>query len=95
MKILVKTAEVRTRAITRARDQKKFAFREQDAFVTLGEEVRLIALTLTEDQAAYPPGQYEVLLDGSVYVDRNNRLALGRLALKPLVAAAPQARQGG
>lgn len=59
----------------------------------VGEEVRLIALMLDDDQAAYPVGEYEVLLDGSVEVDRNNQLALKRrLALKPVSAATPASR---
>lgn len=72
---------------------KEFTFREQAAVVALGEEVRLIALMLDDDQAAYPVGEYEVLLDGSVEVDRNNQLALKRrLALKPVSAATPASR---
>lgn len=48
---------------------------------------------LDDDQAAYPVGEYEVLLDGSVEVDRNNQLALKRrLALKPVSAATPASR---
>jgi hypothetical protein len=95
VRIKIKSAEVTVRDIKRARDQKQFKFREQEGFVTLGDETRRISLTLADDQAAYPMGEYEVLLDGSVYVDRNGRLALGRLALKPVLSATGNARVAG
>ena len=86
MELEIKSAEIETRSIVRARDQRKFAFREQAGFVKLNDEVRKITVSLAEDQAPYPVGKYLVLLEGSAYVDRNGRLALGRLALKPLSA---------
>jgi hypothetical protein len=88
MQVLVKSAEVISRTIKRARDGKSFTFREQQALVSLGDETRSVALSLTDDQAPYPAGRYEIAFDGSVYVDRNGRLALGRVALKPLQVAA-------
>lgn len=87
MQVTIKSADVDARTVKRARDGKAFTFREQKAFVSLGDEVRSVSLNLTEGQAAYPPGKYEVLLEGSVYVDRNGRLALGHLALRPSVLA--------
>lgn len=92
MKVRIKSAQVAERRISRKSDGREFVFREQQAVVAVGEEVRVIAVSLDADQAPYPPGEYE-LLDGSFYVDRNSRLQVGRLALKPLSAAA--LRQAG
>jgi Helix-destabilising protein len=97
MKLTVKSTNVQERKIHSTKQQKDYVFREQEAVVELGEERRLIVLSLEDGQQAYPVGQYEVL-DGSFEVDRNRNLALKRrLALKPLtVAAAPgAARQVG
>jgi Helix-destabilising protein len=93
VRIRIKSAQIQERQIKRKTDGKAFTFREQQGLVAMGEETRLIVVGLTDDQAAYPPGDYE-LLDGSFYVDRNGHLALGRLALKPLVSAgSPATRQ--
>jgi len=85
MRLVIKDGEVTSRK--RVRDQKEFVFREQSGFVSLNDETRRVSLSLADDQAPYPVGSYEILLDGSAYVDRNGRLALGRLALKPVSAA--------
>jgi len=95
MKLTVKSTHVLERKIHSEKRGRDYVFREQEAVVELGEERRLIALSLEDDQAPYPVGQYEVL-DGSFEVDRNRNLALKRrLALKPLTVAAAsgQARQ--
>jgi len=91
MKIRVKSAEVATRSVKRKTDGREFKFREQDAFAAMGDEVRRFTLSLSDDQPAYPPGEYEVIFDQSVEVDRNGRLALKRLAIRPLVAVASKA----
>lgn len=83
MKVRIVEAKVQERNVTRRRDQKSFTFREQSAQVDLPNgERRVIAVSLEEGQGPYAPGVYE-LLDASFYVDRNNRLALGRLHLAP------------
>lgn len=96
MKLRVKSLQVVERKITSAKNQKQYTFREQEAVVTLGEEVRLIVLSLEDGQAAYPPGDYEVL-ESSFEVDRNRNLAFKRrLSLKPVtVAASSSSRQSG
>jgi len=95
MKLRVKAQQVNERKIT-AKTGKEYTFREQQAVVELGEERRVINLSLDDTQAAYPVGEYEVL-DGSFEVDRNGNLALKRrLALKPLtVVAGAASRQVG
>lgn len=88
MKINVSSTEVKVRNVSRKRDGKAFTFREQSGTVDLPNgERRVIALSLEEGQAGYAPGVY-TLLDASFFVDRNGRLALGRLHLAPLVEAA-------
>jgi hypothetical protein len=63
-------------------------FREQTGLVRLGKhEVREIIVTLERDQAAYTPGEYQVL-DSSFFVDGFKKLSVGRLALQPVEARA-------
>lgn len=84
MKVRVVKAELSERTVTRRRDSKQFTFREQSAQVDLPNgERRVIALSLDEGQAPYAAGEYNIL-DASFYVDRNARLALGRLHLAPV-----------
>lgn len=90
MRVRVKSAQVQERRIKRKSDGREFLFREQPGLVSVGEETRIISVSLESDQAPYPVGEYE-LLDGSFYVDRNGRLQLGRLALKPVAASLRQA----
>lgn len=97
MKLTVKSTNVYERKIHSAKRGKDYVFREQEAVVEMGEERRIIVLSLEDSQAAYPVGQYEVL-DASFEVDNNRNLALKRrLALKPLTvaASAPGARVAG
>jgi hypothetical protein len=83
MKLRVVEAKVMERNVVRKRDGKSFQFREQSAQVDLPNgERRVIAVSLEEGQAPYAPGVYD-LLDTSFFVDRNGRLALGRLHLVP------------
>ena len=96
MRITVKSTQVFDRKI-KAKSGQDYSFREQEAIVALGDEVRIVVLSLERDQAAYPAGQYEVL-ETSFEVDRNRNLAFKRrLALKPVAAAVPggSARQAG
>lgn len=97
MKLKVKSVNVFDRKIT-AKSGKDYVFREQEAIVEMGEERRIMVLSLEEGQQPYPVGEYEVL-DASFEVDRNRNLALKRrLALKPVTVAAPgslSARQAG
>lgn len=87
MKIRVVKSEVAQRNVTRKRDGKAFAFREQSAQVDMPNgERRVIAVSLEDGQGPYPPGDY-TLMDSSFYVDRNGRLSLGRLHLAPVEAA--------
>lgn len=87
MKIQVLKAEMQERTVTRKRDGKSFTFREQSAVVDLPNgERRVVAVSLEEGQAPYAVGVY-TLLDSSFFVDRNGRLALGRLHLAPLSEA--------
>jgi hypothetical protein len=98
MKLKVKSLGVFERRITAAKTGKAYTFREQEAVVEMGEERRIIVLSLEDGQAAYAVGEYEVL-DSSFEVDRNRNLALKRrLALKPITVAASApvgARQAG
>lgn len=88
MKLKVVEAKVSERSVTRARDGKTFKFREQSALMDLPNgERRVIAVSLEEGQAPYPPGDYD-LMDSSFTVDRNGRLAIGRVHLAPSRPAA-------
>jgi hypothetical protein len=88
MKIRVKSLQVFERKIVSPKNGKQYTFREQEALVSMGDEVRVFVLSLGDDQAPYPEGEYEVLPE-SLDVDRNRNLAFKRrLALKPVSAAA-------
>lgn len=96
LKLKITSTEIATRTVVRRRDQKSFTFREQSAAVSFPNgETRIVAVSLEEGQGAYSPGEY-TLLPTSFYVDRNNKLALGRLHLAPvLVEAGSPARKVG
>lgn len=95
MRVKVKSAQVFERKVHSTKHNKDYTFREQEALVQVGDETRIIVLSLEEEQVGYAPGEYEVL-ETSFEVDRDRRLAFRRrLALKPVaVAAAPGARLG-
>lgn len=93
MKIKVTEAKVTERTVVRRRDGKSFTFREQSAQADMANgERRIVALGLEEGQAPYPVGEYTIL-DSSFFVDRNNKLALGRLHLAPAVASVVEGRR--
>jgi hypothetical protein len=95
MKLKVVEAKVSERTVVRARDQRAFKFREQSALMDLPNgERRVIAVSLEEGQSPYPPGEYQ-LMDSSFTVDRNGRLAIGRVHLSPAVAGVEGRRQAG
>ena len=95
MRIKIKSAEVSERNVTSNKTNKQYTFREQQGLVEMGDERRAIVIPLQDKQAAYAPGEYE-MLDTSLYVDRNGHLAVGRLHLKLIVSAASgAARQTG
>lgn len=87
MKLTIKSTHVLDRKI-KAKSGQEYTFREQEAVVEMGEERRLIVVSLDDSQVAYPVGQYDIL-DASFEVDRNRCLTLKRkLALKALTVAA-------
>ena len=97
MRLKVKSAQVFERKVVSNKNGKEYKFREQEALVTLGDETRIVVVSLEQDQAPYPPGEYD-LLETSFDVDRDRRLAFKRrLALKPVAVAAgvPGQRQAG
>lgn len=93
MKVRVMSPEIKERTIKRASDGKEFSFREQSALVDFPNgERRVIALSLEKGQAAYSPGEYNVL-DSSFTVDRNGKLAVDRLHLAPVSAVQEAGRK--
>lgn len=87
MKIRFTSEMVTSREVTAKATGKKYTFREQEGLVDFPNgERRVIAVQLADDQSAYTKGEWAVG-DGSFFVDRNNKLAIGRLALTPLVGA--------
>lgn len=93
MKIKITSAEVRHRKVFSKKLNKEFEFHEQSALTDLPNgERRQVIVSLEADQAAYPVGEYNVL-DSSFFVDRNNKLALGRLHLAPVVSVADGGRR--
>jgi Helix-destabilising protein len=95
MRLKVKSTQVFERKIHSSKNNKDYTFREQEALVSLGEETRIIVLSLEEGQVAFAPGEYEVL-DSSFEVDRNRALSLKRrLALRPVEAVKPVASAVG
>lgn len=87
MKIRFASAMVKERNVTAKATGKAYTFREQEALCDFPNgERRVISVSLDTGQGAYPPGEYTVG-DGSFFVDRNNKLAVGRLALHPVQGA--------
>ena len=88
MRLKVKSAQVFECKVHSAKHNKDYTFREQEALVQLGDETRIVVLSLEDGQTGYPVGEYEVL-ETSFDVDRDRRLAFKRrLALKPVTVAA-------
>jgi hypothetical protein len=92
--IEVKSDAVRTISGVAKRTGKPYNMREQSGWCDLGKpypvEVRWV---LQDDKAPLPVGRY-VLDETSVYVDRNGSLQINIRDMKPLAAAASQARTG-
>ncbi|HTD72162.1 MAG TPA: single-stranded DNA-binding protein [Steroidobacteraceae bacterium] len=87
MKVRFTSLMVKERNITAKATGKAYTFREQEALVEFPNgERRVIAVSLEKDQSAYSLGEW-LVGDGSFVVDRNNKLAVGRLALTPAVAS--------
>lgn len=104
IKIEVKDANVNPRVITPSNGKnagRQMTFYEQDAYAFTTDDngnprpyPQRITLNIDIEKGAkpYAPGMYQVC-PSSCYVDRFNVLQLGRLKLRPLVAAsAPAAR---
>lgn len=87
LKIRVVAAEVFSRQVKSRATGKEYLFRDQMGVALIGSDSSPCKVSLSEDQAGYPVGVYEVL-ETSFYVDRDGKLALGRLALRPLQDAA-------
>lgn len=83
----VKSANVLTKTVKRARDGKEFVIRYQDGFVSLGGEVRRIEVPVADDGIGYKIGRY-VIDERSLQVGRFGRLEVGRLILRAAVPAA-------
>jgi len=103
IKIEVKDGNVNPRVITPKSGNnagKQMTFYEQDAYAFTTDEQgnarpypQRITLNIDIEKGAkpYAPGMYQVC-PSSVFVDRFNNLALGRLKLRPLIAASAPAR---
>lgn len=90
MQLRIVSGEIATRRVT-GKDGTKYLFRDQQALFGADGETSWLPIRLADDQAAYPPGEYE-LLASSFYVNREGRLTLGRINLRPLSAAPAAAR---
>lgn len=97
LKVIVESAEVRTKAGTSARTGKPYNIREQEAHVFLidshGVEKRFpapVRIALEDGAPAYPPGEYD-LSPASLYVGKFERLECGRIVLIPRKAAGVKA----
>lgn len=86
LKVRIVAAEVFSRRIKAKATGKEYLFRDQMAVAVIGSDSAPCKVALSDDQAGYAIGLYEVL-ETSFYVDRDGKLALGRLALRPLVEA--------
>lgn len=87
MKIEIKSTEIKSRSGVSSKTGKSYTMREQNGFVVLESEVYPIrvVISLAPEQVAYPPGVYQVQ-ESSFFVDRYQKLAIGRLDLKPIAA---------
>jgi hypothetical protein len=84
MRIRIISAEVFTRTIKSEKYQKTFVFREQMAVAVMPEGSQPFLLSLADSAAPNGVGEYEVT-DASFMV-RDNKLTLGRVQLRALVA---------
>lgn len=86
MKIEVESAEVREATGTNSRGP--WSIREQKAFADLGKRYPSeIRLRLPKDQQAYAPGQYELDVEKSCFVDGYGNLKMGAIVLRPVAAS--------
>lgn len=93
MKLKITSAEVAHRKVFSKRLNKEYEFHEQSGLMELANgERRRVLVDLEAGQSAYPVGEYTVM-ETSFYVDRNNKLAIGRLHLAPVVSVADGGRR--
>jgi hypothetical protein len=92
MQIRIVAGEVFSRKVKSSKTGKEYVFRDQMGIALMGGDSSPCKVPLQDDQAGYPVGLYDVL-DASFYVDRDSRLAVGRLALRPV--AEPAQAAGG
>jgi hypothetical protein len=85
LKIRILAPEVFSRRVKSKTTGKEYLFRDQMGVVSIEGQLQPMKVSLAEDQAPYAVGEYEVL-PASFYVDRDNKLAVGKLALQPIAA---------
>jgi hypothetical protein len=90
LKIRIIAAEVFSRGITSKKTGTAYVFREQVGVLQVGGDSQPCKVSLRDDRPAYPVGLYEVA-DSSFYVDRDGKLAVGRLELRLLTDASGNA----
>lgn len=65
-----------------------YTIREQLVWVDLGKDYpELMRVRLEQGDPAYQPGRY-VISDEALYLDKYQQLSVGRIKLRPAVAAA-------
>lgn len=87
IRIRILSGEVFSRKVHSNRTGKDYNFRDQMGVALCGGDSQPCKVSLRDDEPAYGPGLYEVL-DESFYVDRDQKIALGRLRLRPVADAA-------
>lgn len=83
---------------TSTKSGKPYSIRTQEAWAVFASgEVRKVKLPLNREQAAYPPGVYDLDLDNSLALNGYGEFQIGRVQLAPRKAAIVQgpARQAG
>lgn len=90
LKVIIESDKVETRSGI-SQKGKPYTIVEQRCYVDLGKRYPVEAkLTLDEGQPAWQPGEYELDMKGSIYVDRFGSLAISNnpqlVNRKPLAA---------
>lgn len=86
MQIRIVLGQVFSREVTSKQTGKRYLFREQMGVALLGGDSAPCKVPLEADQPPYAEGLYD-LEESSFYVDRDRNVAIGRMRLRPVVAA--------
>ena len=94
MRVSILSAEVFSRRVKSKKTGQEYLFRDQMGVFVAHDGTRTpFTVALDEHAQAFAVGDYEIL-DTSFYIDRDNKLSVGKLQLRPLAKGSetPQSR---